>query len=112
VSMARRMGAEMGIADVVKRIMGHEGPRTEEKWRRRGTRCSRGRSSIIAATFLVIMGPLGRGGCGANDSCEVRWRFRIGKVGGNDSNEEKNRMNMTVAATCGTRRCKAEMNIG
>lgn len=35
----------------VNRTMGQEGPRTEEKWRRRGARLLRGRSSIMAATF-------------------------------------------------------------
>ncbi len=33
-------------------MMGHDGPRTDEKWRMRGARLLSGRSSIITATFL------------------------------------------------------------
>ena len=33
-------------------MMGQDGPRTEEKWRRSGARVSKGRSSIMTATFF------------------------------------------------------------
>ena len=109
MSMARRKGAEMGMAEEVKRIMGHEGPSTEEKWRSSGTRWSRGRDSIIAATFLCIVGPWGSAGCAESVSWEAGWKGKVGKVGGKCSNEEKNRMNTIAAATCGIRRCRVEM---
>lgn len=62
-AIARVRGAERGtwFCCVVKRIMGHEGPRTEEKWRRRGVKCARGRSSIMAA--MLRLGDLRAGGC-------------------------------------------------
>lgn len=33
-------------------MMGQDGPRTVEKWRRSGARVSRGRSSMMTATFF------------------------------------------------------------
>ncbi len=41
----------------MNRTMGQEGPRTVEKWRRRGARLLSGRSSIMAATLVVILDP-------------------------------------------------------
>lgn len=40
------------VAWVVKILMGHVGPRTEEKWRMSGTRLGDARVSIKAATFF------------------------------------------------------------
>jgi len=37
----------------VKSTIGHVGPSTDEKWRSKGARLLRGRSSIMAATFLA-----------------------------------------------------------
>lgn len=76
-STSRLNGAEVGrVSCVVNRKIGHPGPKTDAKCSKRGTRGSRARFSIMAATLSVITAPLAGSGAGSGSETGKTWEVR------------------------------------